>query len=169
MARSSRPTDDVGQLSEQFTRAFRRMRRGVAAQMAPLGITFSQARVLRMIARSGSPLRVGDIAARLEIAPRSATGMVDTLEEAGLVERRPDPDDRRSVLVALSKKGAGLVEAMAQARHAGASELFGRLTPQQRADLLALLEALNADPDLGGGSSEDGPAAETPPSAAEVN
>ena len=161
MASPARSADDVGQLSEQFTRAFRRMRSGVAAQMAPLGITFSQARVLRMIARTGEPLRVGDIASRLEIAPRSATGMVDTLEEADLVERRADPDDRRSVLVALTRKGSGLVETMAAARRTGASELFGRLTDAQRMQLLEILHDLNAD---GGRTAED-----TPARAAEVS
>ena len=147
MASTRHPADgDVGQLADEFTRAFRRMRRGVAAQMAPLGITFSQARVVRMIARTEAPLRMGDIASRLEIAPRSATGMVDTLEEAGLVQRTADPEDRRSVLVSLTDKGSTLVTAMADARRAGADELFGRLTKAQRTELLTLLHALTADP-----------------------
>ena len=142
-------TDDiVGQVSEQFTRAFRRMRAGVVKELAPLGLTFSQGRMLRRIGRAGQPLRIGDIASKLEIAPRSATGMVDCLEGAGLVARRPDTADRRSVLVELTPKGRDLLEHMAEARRASAEALFGRLTAEQLTQLLGLLDTLNAAEDL---------------------
>jgi len=142
--RTTDSDDTVGQLSEQFTRAFRRMRAGVARQLAPLGLTFSQARVLRMIGRAQQPLRIGDIATSLEIVARSATGMVDVLETAGLATRRPDPTDRRSVLVELTPEGGELLGHMTEARRAGAEELLSRLTDQQRTQLLGLLETLNA-------------------------
>lgn len=146
MAPDSRPDDLVGRLSEQFTLTFRRVRAGVAAELRPLGLTFAQARMLRMIARTKPAPRIGDLATRLEIAPRSATGMVDTLERAGLVTRVPAPDDRRSVLVELTEAGHALVDDMARARRAGAEEAFGRLTRGQQEQLLALLHALDAPP-----------------------
>ena len=148
--------DTVGQLAEQFTRAFRRMRAGVAAQLSPLGVTFSQARLLRMLARADDPLRVGDIASRLEIAPRSATGMVDALERAGLAQRQPDTVDRRSVLVALTAKGSDLLGSMDDARRSGAEELLGCLSAQKRDQLLDLLVTVNA----GAGADDDAPGTE---------
>ncbi len=56
--------------------------------------------MLRIVAAGTDPLRMADIAAQLDVVPRSVTTMVDGLEAAGLVVRRADPDDRRSVLVA---------------------------------------------------------------------
>lgn len=146
MRTQSEAADDiVGQISEQFTRAFRRLRAGSAKTLAPLGLTFSQARMLRTIGRAEQPLRVGDIAVKLEIVPRSATGMVDALESAGLVARRPDTSDRRSVLVELTPEGRSLIDRMAIARRASARELFGRLSTDQQSRLLEILDVLNAD------------------------
>jgi len=142
--RDQHSDDVIVQIAEQFTRAFRRMRAGSAKELAPLGLTFSQARVLRIIGRAEGPLRIGDLAAKLEIAPRSATGIVDVLEEAGLAARRPDSVDRRSVFVQLTEAGEALLEHMAQARRASAEELFGRLTASQRTQLLEILDAINA-------------------------
>ena len=135
--------DIVARIDEQFVRAFRRVRRGTTRVLAPFGISGGQARALRVLGRAGEPMRVGDVAARLEIVPRSATTMVDALEGAGLVERRPDPDDRRSVLVALTKAGRDLLGRMAAARREIAESLFGHLSVVQQSDLLGLLTALN--------------------------
>jgi DNA-binding MarR family transcriptional regulator len=136
--------DAISRVAEQFTRAFWRMRRGTAKELAPFGLTFSQARVLRVLGRADGAMRIGDLAAKLEIVPRSATSMVDTLEEAGLAARQPDPSDRRSVLVALTSAGRTLLERMSEARRESAEVLFGRLDAEQLASLRTLLEALNA-------------------------
>jgi DNA-binding MarR family transcriptional regulator len=143
----SRTPEEAGQLADQLTRAFRRLRAGAARELAPLGLTFSQSRMLRMIGRAEHPLRIGDVASLLEIAPRSATGMVDSLEEAGLATRRPDDDDRRSVLVELTPRGRGILDQLGAARRESANALFSRLTSGQRAELRSLLELLNATED----------------------
>jgi DNA-binding MarR family transcriptional regulator len=137
--------DDVGQLTELVVRTSWRLRRGAAKELAPLGVTFGQARVMRVLARAGEPLRMADLAAMLEIVPRSVTTMIDTLEEAGLACREPDLHDRRSVLVAPTPAGHTVVDRLDRARRATAEELFGRLTAAQRATLLTLLGALDAD------------------------
>ncbi|MGW2149729.1 MarR family winged helix-turn-helix transcriptional regulator [Nonomuraea bangladeshensis] len=48
------------------------------------------------------PVSTGEIARLTGLTPGSATRLVDRLERAGLVERRPDPADRRRALVALA-------------------------------------------------------------------
>jgi DNA-binding MarR family transcriptional regulator len=131
------------QLSEALTRASWRLRRAAVKELAPLGLTFAQSRVLRILRRAEAPLRMSDIAARFEIAPRTVTSMIDSLESAGLVERGADPGDRRSVLVSLAPGGIDLVERMASLRRASASVLFGRLTGEQQEQLLGLLALLN--------------------------
>jgi DNA-binding MarR family transcriptional regulator len=136
--------DQIGQLGELVVRTSWRLRRGAAKELAPLGVTFGQARVMRVLASAGEPLRMADLAASLEIVPRSVTSMVDALEEAGLVLREPDPNDRRSVLVTPTAEGRALLERMTRARRAGANDLFGQLSEAQRDTLLHLLMALNA-------------------------
>ena len=112
------------------------------AQLTPLGITFAQARLLRVVAEADESLRMADIAARLEVVPRSVTSMIDVLEAGGLVIRTADPTDRRSVLVQLTAVGRDLITRLDRARHDSAEQLFGSLSDHERNDLHRLLAAL---------------------------
>jgi DNA-binding MarR family transcriptional regulator len=134
-------------LAEALTRASWRLRRASVKELAPLGLTFAQSRVLRILAREDEPLRMGDLAARFEVAPRSATSMVDSLEALGLVERVACPTDRRSVLVGLTADGLALMDRVSELRRASAQALFGRLTPEQQEQLLGMLTVLNEPAD----------------------
>jgi 4'-phosphopantetheinyl transferase len=60
------------------------------------------------------PMRV--LAEALDVSQASATGIVDRMEQRGLVERRRDEEDRRIVRVALTDEGRTLVEGVAQER-----------------------------------------------------
>ncbi|QKW49703.1 MarR family winged helix-turn-helix transcriptional regulator [Streptomyces buecherae] len=71
-----------------------------AAQHA---LTGAQARVLGLLAREPMPMR--RIAQQLKCEPSNVTGIVDRLEGRGLVERRPDPTDRRVKLAATTESG----------------------------------------------------------------
>jgi DNA-binding MarR family transcriptional regulator len=134
--------DTTLELAELLTHSARRLRRGSTAQLAPLGLTNAQARVLRIVASAGRPLRMADIAAGLEVVPRSVTTMVDGVEAAGLIVRSADPDDRRSVLVSLTARGRALQKSLEHARRASAEEVFGGLAGDERSDLARLLGAL---------------------------
>jgi DNA-binding MarR family transcriptional regulator len=135
-------SDTTLELAELLSHAARRLRRGSATQLAPLGLTMAQARVLRLVASSGKPLRMAAIAARLEVVPRSVTTMVDGVEAAGLIVRSTDPEDRRSILVRLTDRGLALLESLEQARRATAEEVFGGLGDEDRAHLARLLGQL---------------------------
>ncbi len=71
-----------------------------------LGISFARARAVRRIARR--PMSMGEVAAALAIDPPNATVVVDELEDLGLVNRRPHPEDRRTKLVEATPKGREL-------------------------------------------------------------
>jgi DNA-binding MarR family transcriptional regulator len=79
------------------------------------GITFHQHQAL--LAIIGYPGRenvtIGELAERLQIRHHSAVGLVDRLEEQGLVVRMPSEDDRRKVLISLTKKGVAVLESLA--------------------------------------------------------
>jgi DNA-binding MarR family transcriptional regulator len=136
-------SDQVAQLAELLACTSWRLRRAARSELEPLGLTFGQARALRLLARADEPVRMGELAARLEVVPRSATSMVDALEAAGLVSRQADPLDRRSVRVGLTTLGDDLLARLGRARRASAEALFARLDAAQRERLLELLIVLN--------------------------
>ena len=134
----------TAELAELLTRASRRLRNNERQALAPYGLTFAQGRALRVLVEVG-PIRIGDLAAILEIVPRSATSRVDGLEEAGLVTRSSDPTDRRSVIISATPQGQELVNRLRAGRKAGAETLFASLTTQDRTELMRLLGALTRD------------------------
>lgn len=104
-----------------------------------------QGRALRIVEESG-PLRPSELAGRLHVAPRSATEVIDALEERALIVRSPDPNDRRAVLVEVSHDGRRVAEEFAAARRAQAEAFFGRLSTADRASLDRILRTLLEPP-----------------------
>ncbi|WP_406203643.1 MarR family transcriptional regulator [Kitasatospora sp. NBC_01560] len=152
------PQDTAAELADAMTRAIKRIRRLTSERLEPYGITPAQGRALRTLAHAPGcelpdrAMRLSDLADRLHIAPRSATTVVDALEEAGLVERTPDPADRRAVRIVLTPAGHSAVERIGLVRYEVAQEYFGPVSPAEQD---ALLRALR--------SAEAGYAAATPP------
>jgi DNA-binding MarR family transcriptional regulator len=134
--------DLTGRIADGFTRVSWQLRRRSADRLAHLGLTDAQARLLRTIAAADRPLRMCDVAAGLGIAPRSATATVEALEAAGLVDRRADADDRRSVRVVLTPIAPPLLARLHEARCEAALEVFAPLDPVERSALFDLLERL---------------------------
>ncbi len=128
-------------LVEAFWALSRRLRGLAQEALAAWDVTPSQARAVGVLRRCG-PVRLGDLAERLRIAPRSATEVVDALEERDLVERRPDPSDRRATLVALTAHGEEVAAGIRAARTSGAGALFARLPEADRTELARILAAL---------------------------
>jgi DNA-binding MarR family transcriptional regulator len=133
--------DDEPSLSQLVMRTARSLRRASQNELEPFGLTPSQSRALGVVSRYGdTPPRLSDIAARLDIAPRSATEVIDDLQERGLVRRAPDPTDRRAVTITLTDEGRAIRKRMTGARTRRGDEFFGHLSPQQRTALAGLLQ-----------------------------
>lgn len=66
----------------------------------------------------GERVTVGKLAERLHIAPHSAVGLVDRLQERGLVKRTPSDEDRRCVYVTLTHNGDTVLEKLASTHRA---------------------------------------------------
>lgn len=91
---------------------------------------------------SGAPSRtVGSLAAHLKLSAPTVTGIVDRLEEAGLVERRRDKSDRRVVEVVATERGRRLVSEVFAARE---ERLRGFFAAMEEEDARALLRGLEA-------------------------
>ena len=125
-------------LVEAFWAVARRLRDTSQETLAPWDITPAQLRALRMLRRHGV-MRLSELSDWLRIAPRSATEVVDALESRGLVQRRPDPGDRRATLVEVTGDGSGVLDAV---RGTEAERAFGRLSPADRSHLARILRQL---------------------------
>ncbi|WP_426511372.1 MarR family winged helix-turn-helix transcriptional regulator [Dactylosporangium sp. McL0621] len=133
-------------LSELFWSVARQLRHRSHESMQPFGITPGQGRAFMVLVRHGT-MRLSELADHLRIAPRSTTEVVDGLQERGLVERLPDPADRRATLVRLTPAGADAAERIRAERGAQAERFFAALPERDRAELARILGALRvSDP-----------------------
>lgn len=145
MGEATRTTAVESDLPELFLQVSKRIRRSQSARLAPLGLTPAQSRALRIIGRDPEPLRMSALADHLGIVPRSATTVVDALVAAGLVNRAPDPANRRATLVSPTDAGRDTLSRMQEARREAAEELFAVLSDDQRETLRSLLAAICVD------------------------
>ena len=80
------------------------------------GMSEGRLQLLFMLSRFGGAggMSLGRLAGLQSVSPRNITGLVDNLEKAGLIERVPDPDDRRSILARLTPAGQKRIDSMRQ-------------------------------------------------------
>jgi DNA-binding MarR family transcriptional regulator len=128
-------------LSEAFWSVARQLRHTSQETLAPWDINPSQLRALRVLMRRGD-MRLSQLSDHLHIAARSTTEVVDALETRGLIERHPDPDDRRATLVTLTEHGTSVLEAIRAARGTENERAFSRLSQAERAHLARILRKL---------------------------
>ena len=133
------PADES--LADAFGAVARQLRERSAETLAPWDIAPAQLRALRTLARHET-MRLSELSERLEIAPRTATEVVDALQARGLVRRRADPADRRAILVEVTERGAGVLAEIRATRGTEAGRIFGRLGPADRAELARILSQL---------------------------
>lgn len=135
------PDDDAETLGELLVRVTRGQRRRWREALAPWDLSPHHVRALRVVTdRSGT--RLSELAEALRIAPRSATEVADALQARGLVERTPDPTDRRAVVLTPTEEGRRVQAEIAAARAADNRDLFARLDADDRATLARILRTL---------------------------
>ncbi|WP_274557966.1 MarR family winged helix-turn-helix transcriptional regulator [Streptomyces spiramyceticus] len=106
---------------------------------ATYALTGAQARVLGLLSLEAMPMR--RIAQKLKCEPSNITGIVDRLEARGLVERRPDPADRRVKLAAVTDEGRQTAAKLRDSLNF-AREPLGRLSDDERTVLRDLLKRM---------------------------
>jgi DNA-binding MarR family transcriptional regulator len=121
-------TDLAHRLRPVITRLARRMRQRTS-ELSP-----TQGAALATIDCHG-PLTPSELAARERIQRPTATRVVARLEEAGLVQRTADPEDRRSSLLATTPAGAELLASVRDRKDAYLAQQLDQLSPE---DLAAL-------------------------------
>ena len=134
--------DPGGEIADLIQQISHRLRHQFRQQLEPLGLTWAQFRTLRLLVDAGEPMRMGDLAARLDVVPRSATSLVDELEASGFVARSTHSTDRRVTLVGPTGKGRSVIGSARARRRAAIAPLVDRLDPAERAELADLLRRL---------------------------
>ncbi len=113
---------EIGETAHALRKAFDRRAVG-------LGVTRAQWKVLfRLHRRPG--LRQIELADMLDIEPITLSRIVDRLEESGLVERRPDPSDRRAWRLHVTAKAQPLIEKLRAIADDMIAEAFAGIDPK---------------------------------------
>ena len=113
-------------------------------QVREIGVTGPQARLLLTLNRQPGENQ-GFYAERLEVEPITLCRMVDRLEEASMVERRPDPADRRAWQLHLTDKSRKVVEKLQQRADSLVEDMLAGLTPVERSEFGRLLTLVGAN------------------------
>jgi DNA-binding MarR family transcriptional regulator len=111
----------------RFTSGFLRWMEGQACG----GLTYARLRLLQALHCDG-PAIMRDLGVQLGVSPRNMTALVDALEDAQLVVRRPHPTDRRATLVELSPAGAREAEQALEPRLDAMAELFRGFSAEEQ-------------------------------------
>ena len=121
------PKSDLDELLFSSLRAIYQFER---AKVARFALTYEEIYLLQYLRRH-SPSRMGDIAAEMTKPVSTATRLMDRLEKRGLVARKKDRQDRRTIRVSLSAKGKQMVEAVENHTHKAVSGNLERFADEK--------------------------------------
>lgn len=122
----------------------RLLRREFDARVREWGLTGPQARLLLTLAVVEGENQ-GFYAERLEVEPISLARMIDRMEDAGLLERRRDPADRRAWRVHLTSRAREIVDTVRAGMGPLEATLLEGLDPAERLALAQGLETIRAN------------------------
>jgi len=113
---------EIGETAHALRKAFTR-------RAANVGVTGAQWKVLFKLTLKPD-LRQTDLADLLDIEPITLTRIIDRLQEAGLVERTPDPTDRRAWRLHVTAKAQPVVEKLRAIANEMTADVFAGIEPQ---------------------------------------
>jgi len=125
--------DELRMLLQRVARRIRNNRADGTMSDTKMGVLF------RLEVSAATP---SQLAVRERITPPSMNRTLNTLEEAGLVVRSPDPDDARKVIVTITPAGDSLIAETRRLRTAWFSQRLAELTSDERASLEAVVPVL---------------------------
>ncbi|GAB4386341.1 MAG: MarR family transcriptional regulator [Elainellaceae cyanobacterium] len=128
----------IGRLSKHLERGIQ------ATLLLDFGLNIGEFDVLATLRRSGQPYQLSptELFNTLMVSSGTMTHRIDRLEKAGLVQRIPDPGDRRGMLIRLTDQGFNLIEQAVAAHVANEHRLLNVLEEAERQALVQLLRKL---------------------------
>jgi len=136
--------DPAEEIAEHLFALVDRLREGFEAVVARFELSPPQAKALHYVADAG-PVPMGDLACRLRCDASNVTGIVDRLEQRGLVERRTAPADRRVKTLVVTPRGSEVARAVWGQVRMGALGVVA-LSGDERDQLMQLLRRLDPGP-----------------------
>ncbi|MBI9077300.1 MAG: MarR family transcriptional regulator [Desulfatibacillum sp.] len=112
-----------------------------ANRIAHLNVTPSQAMVLNAL-REEDRIPSHVLGEKLRITSATTTGILDRLEKMDMVERAPHPDDRRAILVCLTKEGKQIANKLETLLEEANQDFLGSLSKEEESFFRALLKKL---------------------------
>lgn len=127
----------VGEIARLFARNFNQ-------RVREHGLTQTQWHALAVLSK-GEGMKQAELAELLQVQPISLARLVDRMEAAGWIERRPDPNDRRAIQLYLTPKAEPMLEVMEMAGLATREDTFANFSTAERDQLFLLLNRINSN------------------------
>jgi len=135
---------EVEGLVDRINGLNRRLHKMLDETLSEFGLSLGDWKVLNHLQSVDPPYRrsAGKLAARSDLSSGAMTNRLDKLENAGLVRRLPDPDDRRGVQVELTEHGLKVWEDALRTGAAQEALVAAALTTEEKQQLNSLLRRL---------------------------
>lgn len=114
-------------------------KRYISSQLNEFQITPPQFAALRCITQNQNGVSMSVLSDHCQAVMPTMTGIIKRLVSRGLVERKPDPSDRRTTLIQLTEKGRQLLSEITQHRREHLDQYLMTLTQQERTGTIDLL------------------------------
>lgn len=134
------PLGIIGRAPRIFSHFLRR----AETWLSPLGLSWETFSLIAALRRSGKPYELNptELQRQSLLTSGAMTNRIDRVEALGLVQRRPDPEDRRGVLVQLTPAGRALADRAIAVHFQATAEVLGGLTSRETAQLDHLMAKL---------------------------
>ena len=141
--RQERPDLDVSPMGiiGRLTRLAKHLEQAIQATFSEFGLTVGEFDVLATLRRSGRPYQLSptELFNTLMVSSGTMTHRIDRLEQADLVQRIPDPSDRRGTQIKLTEKGFDIIEKAVEAHVVNEHRILSSLDISEREVLTQLL------------------------------
>jgi DNA-binding MarR family transcriptional regulator len=126
----------------QIVEAGHRITERLESSLESTGLSLAKLNALKHLVEARAPMPLGQLAERIVCVKSNVTQLVDRLENDGLVRRLPDPNDRRSVLAAVTDAGRERFRAGAAALARAERDLLAEFPEAERQHIAELLSAI---------------------------
>ena len=135
-------SDEARTLTDVVTRLRRALRTSIRSDWPWESLPMAQVELLQTLAER-PPMKVGELAAELRLAPNTVSGLISQLIESGLVIRGGDPKDRRVARLSVSSRGHEQLALWQKEHEKRIGSALSKLEPSERDDVVRALKALD--------------------------
>ena len=136
-------TSDISSISWLLADASRLIRKLADRRLGTIGVTRAQWQALANLRRMG-PMTQAALAEMMEVETATIARLTDRLEAAGLIQRKPEAQDRRVKLVTMTEKAAALMDEMGVIGQKLRDDMLVDLSPSELEGLIASLATIKS-------------------------